>query len=226
MADLFTQEVEETGFVVTGEMVPTIFQPFWFARNNLIRDEEADKATVTVIHKQGASFSTDWFTFVATTDRIVLTTEDPSKFLPLRDLLSGILNLLEHTPIRALGFNTDAHYSAPTEEAWHRLGDYYAPKVGWERVLVKPGMLDVLVKGTREGSKSAGVHIRIEPSVKFSPGVYFSINEHFDLVDLAARRQRLVVTELLYLIEEEWDGFVKYKSRALDQLIQNASPKS
>jgi hypothetical protein len=51
-------EIEGVGIVLVGSFNPRIFQPAWFAAENLIREEEEQAAKIELIHRQVAIFST------------------------------------------------------------------------------------------------------------------------------------------------------------------------
>ena len=49
-------EIEGVGIVLVGSFNPRIFQPAWFATENLIREEEEQAAKIELIHRQVAIF--------------------------------------------------------------------------------------------------------------------------------------------------------------------------
>ena len=67
--------LSSSSVVMTGAFNPAIFQPSWFARNNLITNDEADSAKVGVIHGQVSQFETESFILQATTERFAVVTK-------------------------------------------------------------------------------------------------------------------------------------------------------
>jgi hypothetical protein len=95
-----------------GSFNPSIFQPLWFSQHNLIRNEEATAAKIEIIHPNATIFRTEWLSLQVTGNNFTALTEDPTKSLPLRDLVTGTFKLLEHTPLIAFGFNRFVHVRA------------------------------------------------------------------------------------------------------------------
>ena len=79
--------MDGASIVALGSFNPTIFQPAWFTFHKLIREDEGNEAKIEVIHPQATVFSTPWFGLQVTPDRFYLETLDPTKWLPLRDLV-------------------------------------------------------------------------------------------------------------------------------------------
>lgn len=168
--------------MAVGAFNPAIFHPWWFGQAGLLSAEEAKAAKVEVVHRNLAAFSTDWLSVQVTDDRFMAVASDAGHAPALRDLVVGTFSLLEHTPVRALGFNRQMHFRVADEEKWHAIGDALAPKTYWEKALAgRPGMRVLVIQGERPSSPGKYVQIRIEPSVKVTPGVYVLFNEHFDL---------------------------------------------
>jgi hypothetical protein len=134
--------------VVLGDFNPSIFQPMWFSANELLPEEEAREAEISVIHKAIASFSVGKLQIQVDESRLGLTTVESSQGPILRDLAIGTLSILEHTPLKAIGINRDMVFQCESEEVWHAIGHHMAPKSDWERVLEKPGMVQLAVRGT------------------------------------------------------------------------------
>jgi len=214
-------ETSEASIVALGAFNPQIFQPQWFAASQLIRKEEADGATIGVVHPEMTIFSTEWFKVEITNARFAISTQDPTKHLPLRELAIGTFRILEHTPVTAVGFNSNRHFAMESSDKWHQLGHHYAPKSSWSPILKNPGMRVLIMEGTREGSKSNRITIKIEPSAKIKDhGVQISINEHFDLDADASPPDRL--KSFLVIIESNWDEFLKYADDACEHLLSEA----
>ncbi len=187
---------------------PAIFHPLWFSTNNLIRQEEADSSDINLINRDVAIFSSEWFSLQVTGDRYSVYTEDPTKFQPLRDLVLGTFKVLEHSPIRAFGFNRYQHIRMATEEEWHAFGDHFVPKESWSPILDKPGMRTLTVDGTREGATANQMQIKLEPSGKVHPGVFMHVNEHYDIPTDSS----LMDANALFLekLQTSWDDFLSY----------------
>lgn len=163
MTSLTKLEIEGVGIVLVGSFNPKIFQPAWFAAENLIRKEEAQAANIELIHPQVARFSLDWLQLQVTEEQFSATTTQSSFYEPLRDLVLGTFRLLRHTPVRMMGLNRDSHFRMPTEEAWHAFGHRLTPKEPWAGVLKEPGMRSLTMEGLRPDGFQGYIRVRLSP---------------------------------------------------------------
>lgn len=223
MGNDFECELEDVSIVILGSMNPTIFHPMWFADNNLIRREEAHEAKIEIIHREATIFSTEWFSCQVLPERFYIDTENASMFSLLKDLVIGAFKVLEHTPVQALGLNSNLHFRAPSEEAWHKIGHSLAPKQAWSQIVDNPGMRSLLVEGTRSGSQANKLNIRVEPSTKVEPGVYFNINHHFVIPPRGDVNATAGNSKLFDIIEGEWEGMLAYRNEAPLKLLSEVS---
>ena len=124
-----TRKLEhEVSIVVIGAFNPSIFQPSWFAQERLIRPAEAEAAEIAIIHPEVTDFQTEWFRLKVTHDRPMVHTLRESHFEALRDLISGALDLLRHTPTGVVGVNHDMVLQCPSREAFDQFGWTLAPR--------------------------------------------------------------------------------------------------
>ena len=71
-------KLEGMSIVALGAFNPAIFQPMWFAANNLLRKKEASDAKIEIIHRDVAKFSTEWCSLQVTAEMFNVETADPS----------------------------------------------------------------------------------------------------------------------------------------------------
>jgi hypothetical protein len=144
-----TVEIDASSIVITGTLNPKIFQPQWFALQQLISKADADNSNIKIIHPQISQFETDDLTVLVTTDRFVASTKGTGTGVKLRDLVLGTFFILEHTPITAIGLNRQMHFAMGSETAWHALGDKLAPKEPWNEVMPgRPGPMPLSSKSS------------------------------------------------------------------------------
>src|SRR5438132_983763 len=93
-------EVSGSGVVLLGSFNPAIFQPAWFARQNLIPTAEVDTAEIKIVHPQISHFETERFVIQATAERFVALTKPNAPEIAIRDLVMGTFYILEHTPVK------------------------------------------------------------------------------------------------------------------------------
>ena len=211
-------EIEGASIVLLGSFNPSIFQPRWLGAQGLLRAEEAENAKIAVVKNDIADFSTGWLHVQVLQDRLMMQTEDPRQFLPLRDFAVGILNLLPHTPTHALGLNKFAHYKMDSVEAWHAIGDALAPKQPWKGIMAsRPGLLSILIGGRREDSSTSVLRVKVEPSppAKLQYGVYIDINEEYRAPSDAVPGTTWAIEH----IEAQWEDVLKYAESASSHIL-------
>ena len=215
----YQPEIQGVSIVALGSFNPAIFQPLWFSGNNLIRQEEANEAKVEIIHKDVALFSTEWFSLQVIGDRYAVETKDPTKYQLLRDLALGTFKILEHTPIRAFGFNSNQHFSMPSEEKWHAFGDYYAPKGPWQDIVTNPGMRSLVIEGKRDNCEANQIQMRIGPSRKVHPGVFIDVNQHYEVASDENSNPTDRIVFFLETLRSSWDDFLSYGNYVAQYLL-------
>lgn len=177
-----TKEIEGLSIVLIGDFNPKIFQPAWFAAQELIRTKESEESEVQLITPEVTSFKLgDWLELQVTRERFSASTAQEAYFEILRDLVLGTFTLLRHSPVRAVGINYMAHHRLRSEEEMHSYGYSWAPKTNWEGILNNPGMRVLIMQGKRTDGYMGYVQVQSEPSAKVQPGIFFAINDHFQI---------------------------------------------
>ena len=103
----------------------------------------------------------------------------------------------------------------PSEEAWHAFGDYLAPKAAWNEFFTgQVGMRSLTIQAGRAGSAAKYVLIKVEPSVKVTPGVHFEVNEHYEVEDTPRASK-----ELLDTLKQSWEDLQRYSAELQQKLL-------
>lgn len=217
-----TPEIEGTSIVCVGSFNPLIFQPRWLAEQNLLRSEEAAAAerpdgSGLLLHPTVATYRAEWLVLQVTQDRFVVSTDDPRHYQALRDLVSGIFGVLEHTPVAVLGISWHAHFRSADEAAWHALGHGLAPKTVWRDLLENPGLRSLSITGKRVGG--ADMRIKVEPSMRIKSGVFVDVHEEHR----GAHEHDVVA--LMGQLRQGFDDFLEYAKRCADRILDEAKPK-
>src|SRR4051812_21547632 len=173
-------ELSGIAVVCAGSFNPAIFQPDWLATKELVPPESAAAARDgLIVTPQLAAFTADWLSIQVTADQAAFTTVDEGRDLDLRDFARSVLTVLPETPVDAVGINSDAHFRVDSEEAWHTLGDRFAPKDFWEPLFEgdtwkkRPddkivGLRSITVEASRD-DLSGLVRVEVGPSVRVGP---------------------------------------------------------
>ena len=170
-------EEDHPSIVVVGGFDPRVFAPGWFRSQGLLSQAEADAASLKVLTPDVAQWETEWLLLQVTADRLFARATVSSASEPLRDLVIGILQLLEQTKATALGLNRSMHFDVGGETNWHRIGDALAPKALWGAHLKnRPGMLTLQLTEQRTDGMTGRTMVTVQPSTRVRHGVYFDVN--------------------------------------------------
>jgi len=232
-------EIEQTSIVVLGRFTPSLFSPSWMRFHNLFGEDETRNSTVEVIIPPLAVFATDWMKMEVREDRLVVTTMMSQEVGRLRDLAIGLFRILSETPVSAMGINRDVHWSTPTGDHYHALGDSLAPKTFWTKAMKLPGMTSLTVQGVRDDGWLGHVQMTVQPSITIKPyGLYSQVNDHFSLrrteknlesrsdfeslrtEDLFVEPSAENVKMILEILGKSWDQRLEETDRMLSKLYQ------
>jgi len=218
----FELEIEGTSVVAIGGFNPAIFHPSWFAANNLIRQEEADEAKVEHVTPAISTFEIGLFRVQVIPERLSFETEDPSGVSPLKDLCVATFSILEHTPIRAFGLNSNRHFKMESVDDWHKIGHYFTPKTTWEKLLDKPGMERITIQGQKSDCTAQKVSIRVEPSSRCENGVFVNVNQHYVFSDEIKWAAGGTSEDFANTLNADWDAFIEFRSTVSQTLFEDA----
>jgi hypothetical protein len=224
-------ELSQVSLVLVGNFNPTIFQPTWLVRHQLISGGAADAADITVIHPDITAFAIEnLFTLQVERERFSVV-RMVAPYMPICDLVSRIFgDLLFHTPISKLGINFLTHFDAGSRSIRDKIGELLAPREPWGEwgKLVssgegaKQGGLQSLTMIQRNVSdRPAGwVSAKVEPSVRITggqTGIYMEVNDHYELLE-PAQDARAIVS----ILQEKFDSSVRNSASIVDQIMSLA----
>jgi hypothetical protein len=210
------RESELLSIVVIGEFNPTIFQPAWFGTQELIRQGEADAATVEIVHRDVSIFTTEWLRVQVTRDRLHVQTERESDFDALRDLVVGTLSLLRHTPTRVVGVNHDATIRFQDRDQYDNLGWRLSPRELWDEVLQRPGVALLQEQGERPDKYAGYIRVKVEPILDNSMRSVVGVNDHFIL----SRNPSAASTDTtIQLLMDEWKPIASRAAQIIDHVF-------
>ncbi|HWN95940.1 MAG TPA: hypothetical protein VNT99_12965 [Methylomirabilota bacterium] len=216
-----TREISGASFVIVGTFNPAIFHPAWLAAQELIPPSEATDAKNIIVTSDLSVIQLPWVRMQVTTDRFIATTTHDSHFNTLRDLVSGAFEVLRHTPIRQLGINVEQHYKFESEETWNAFGHRLAPKKIWKQMFRDPGMraMTIVEKAGRTDGLPGLYRVDVEASVKVKLGVYFRVNDHYELQPKSG--EPVGTSELLPLISKNNFGESLKRAQGMIDLLIN-----
>ncbi len=218
---LLKPEYQDMSIVLIGNMNPKIFQPAWFAKENLIKASECDKSNIEIIHNDVTIFSlpdpTPWLRVEVTRDRFMASTTQQPYYRPTYDLVLSTFKLLCHAPVSQMGINLSMHFKVDSEKKWHEVGHKLAPKELWEGILREPGMRSLTMQSKKTGDEPAGfINVKIEPSARSNPGVHFSVNDHVKTL----KSEPTDCNEIVEVLENTWEESIENSKRIIDSILE------
>ena len=214
-------EVQESSIVFIGSFNPKIFQPAWFVKEGLIPKQEGHEAEIEIMHNEFVSFGLHWLKLSVTRDRFQVNTSQESFYEFLKDLALGTFTLLKHTPISQMGINLHMHFGMNSEKEWDNFGHKLTPKEIWSKVLTRPGMLKLTIQGDTNRDDLKGYRqVTVEPSPKVPNGVYFTVNEHYEVMDKKIENVS-GCEEIVGILETKWHESIKTSKVIIYQLLEN-----
>jgi hypothetical protein len=203
--------IQGMSIVFLGDFNPKIFQPAWFAQENLIRDQEAEAADIKIINPEIVIFEFEWLSVQITRDRCIFGTTQEAYYEIVRDLCLGTFKLLRHTPIQKMGINRDYHFRMNSLEEWHAFGHKVAPKELWNNILKTPGLTTLTIEGMREDGFKGYIRVKVEPSKRVHQGIYIQVNDHYE-----TEEPLIGCDKIISILEASW-----IKSNDKSELIIN-----
>ncbi len=207
-------QIETLSLVFIGDFNPVIFQPYWLANKNLIREDEARNAKIELIHNEIARIELDdWLFLEVSRNRCEFKTSKEPYFYPLKDLASGIFSILNETPIKSFGLNHIYELSLKSKEHYYNFGSALTPLNIWTDDLNDPRLFRLeIYEQERKNVKNSSRRIRITPTDQQIPfGITININNHFEISTQNIKR------ELIPFIDSIWDtSFTNSK-----QIVEN-----
>jgi hypothetical protein len=226
-ADIFGSSI-----VAVGAFNPAIFSPDWLERNRLIGPDDAGnarKAPSLIVSQQVTVFETEWFAFQVLENQFSLTSK--GVLTPaFKDLAVGILSLVPHTPITAIGLNYFSHFRLTSEAEYHKVGDVLAPKTIWNSLYSNNnavGLANLTIRFEdaergylpRSGNQK---QISVQPSTKLKFGVFMSLNDHREIKESGAvgtttAEQAAAVADAEW--QNSWDDAVRVFETVISQSL-------
>lgn len=179
--------------------------------------QEAESAEVSVVHPEVTAFTMNKIQYEVTRDRFVIQTTYSPSFHVMKDLVLGMFGLLHYTPVHSLGLNREFHFLLDSEDTWHKLGHKVAPKDIWIGILEKPGTRKLIMEGIRSDGREGFVRIEFAPSVRIHPGLFFAVNDHFQL---GSKITASGCQEMLDLVRQEWDASIERSKTAAFKFLE------
>ncbi len=230
-----TADIFGSSIVEVGAFNPAIFSPDWLERNQLIGQadaENAKKAPSLIVSQQVTVFETEWFAFQVLSNQFSLTSK--GALTPaFKDLAVGILSLVPHTPITAIGLNFLADFRLGNEADYYKIGDELAPKTIWDSLYPKSHVaglanLTIRIQDAERGQTPRSGNekrISVQPSNKVKYGVFFILNDHREIIE-SKETGMTTAEQASTLIDSEWQNSWNDAVRVFDSIVSQALPSA
>ncbi len=133
----FSKPVPEIALFIIfdGAFNPLMFDKYWFAKNKLIGELEAENLDVEFLSERGVSLGFDYCEFRAYNERIIFKI-DQTAFLPQTiDLIKGVLLSLKTIPIGGAEFHIYPHFDLHEKNEVNKFFNKLSPKSFWDNLL-------------------------------------------------------------------------------------------
>lgn len=201
--------------VLLGSFNPLILDPHWLEKHGVITEHDVEHARETrkwIVTRDLAAMEFRTFSLHVDHDRVqVAMTQEAETPLALADVVVNVFGLLEHTPVRAVGLNHTSH--RPVDETrsaavFNRL----APADVVDGLLPEIRIETLTWIAERPDEYAGALRLTVEPSVKLD-GLFFSLNDHFDLGDGGTGRSAGE------LVSEEWQASLQRSEELFERVL-------
>jgi len=177
-------ETESFGIVLLGNFNPSIVQPFWLSNKELIREEEAESASIDVIHNDLSRFSLqDWLEIEFQEERSYFICKASPYFQLTADLVIEIFRILAETPFKSVGLNFSYELKLKSAEEFLEFGKKLSALDLWSESLDNPKLLQIdVMQAERTDDLKGHKRIRVSSSELIQDyGVNILFNDHFKI---------------------------------------------
>lgn len=211
------QRIRGCAIVLLGSFNPPIFQPGWFAKQELIEDEVAMDAEEVHVDADSSFFTTSEFGCEVTRDRLrffsMPTTE---RFEALGDLAANAFGVLYHTPVGGISMLSFMHVPSK-ERTWADFAPRLAASSEWSDILGGDTQLDrIVIRRRLDGSPSGFLGLAAEPSRIKEGGVYLSLTHQYTLENDAAKHAELAS----WLLRDRWQASIDEGDNVIERALQ------
>jgi hypothetical protein len=227
-------EISAATIVLRGAFNPSIFQPFWLVRNEIVTEEQGENAQINLIHPQAAEFDIPGqFSLHVDPTTFTITRTEAPLILVSDTAVKIFAELLPHTPTGQLGLNRTVHFSVGSFEERNRIGVLLAPPDPWGAWGTelssgpskgKPdqlgGLKSLTMLQTRPPDRQFGhIQATIEPSILIGggrSGIFMVINDHFQIEDPGKAEG---AEEMIDILAGRFDESIRRSESLIDQVM-------
>lgn len=213
--------------VMVGSFNPRILQPYWFAHNGLISEDDAADAGDVISIPEYTRFTAAGIFIEVQSDRFLARCESIHKER-VKDLaLSTFGEHLPHTPICSLGINRSFTVDCGSEKVRDQFGSLLAPKSPWgewgsaiesgAKAEKHGGMVRLIMRQEpRPDGFDGYVQTDLRPNLSINTVVLVDVNDHYTV---AEPEEVEGCQKVIDIIDSNWKPSMSTSETILDGLI-------
>ncbi|MEE1951356.1 hypothetical protein V0R48_20485 [Pseudomonas alcaligenes] len=221
-------EIQEVTLVLVGNFSPAAMTPAWMSHYELISEQEATGAEVTVVHPEATQYKLDWAEIYIDQNRVQIKTAQ-APWVRISDFAVRLLrDVLPSTPVKAFGINRSAHYPTSPAQQNH-IGEKLAPREFWgewgKSLHNEKKQLSGLVSiRMRQGEgfddrEEGSLDLIVQASSALKPGaIAITANDHFEVGE---HHSALPAAEL---IERVFENSIRRSDSIMSTVISGNLP--
>jgi len=212
----FSKPVSEIALLITfyGAFNPSIFDKYWFAKNKLIGELEAENLEVEFLHEKGVSLRFDYCDFRADYERIIFKIDQTAFLSQTIDLIKGVLQSLKAIPIGGAEFNLYPHFDLREEDEVNKFFNVLSPKPFWDNLLADTEIDNIELKQKRKEKYSYGLNIEISKCPKSKKLIHIYLRDVYLYKD-----ENLNAKEINKFIDKELVKSFNHSIYTINKLI-------
>lgn len=227
----FEAKRKRISIVLVGEFNPAMFQPEWFARNDIISVEEASIAKDSdgaplVVTPQITMFKTSMLDVRIEQKRFVVSSQKEPWDL-VKDFVGKTFEKLSGMSIKAYGYNYDAHYYVGGAENLNSIGNCLAPKQYWGALFEDDvncsesgnGLSSMKMLKTKADGNGR-VTVMVEPSVHEKNGLFMTCNDHNDVLQDESLAE-YVIPQIVESFDATLSSLRKIQEDVITEVLNN-----
>lgn len=212
----FSKQVSEIALLIIfyGAFNPLIFDKYWFAKNKLIGEVEAENLEVEFLHEKGVSLRFDYCDFRSDNERIIFKIDQTAFLTQTIDLVKGFLLSLKTIPIGGAEFDIYPHFDLREEDEVDKFFNVLSPKPFWDNLLADTKIDNIELKQKRKEKYSHGLNIEISKCPKSEKLIHIYLRDIYLYKD-----ENLSAKEINEFIDKELEKSFNHSIDTINKLI-------
>lgn len=198
---------------VWGDWVPSIFQPYWLIRHNLLGESEVGNNENILIYKKFTSIELAYCKLKVNETQLSLETDQIAFIQPMVDLLNGILVTLKVIPVKGLEFSLYTHFDLREQKNVSAFFKKVAPVDFWSSLLGDVKYSKISIDKEMDNSLKSKFSLTISPCPKSEKLIHINTDIKYELEE-----NKLIGQDLIGIIDDELYKSFNYNIENINKL--------